>query len=312
MHVWPGIPAGRVLTRPGTILAGASSFRITVKGRGGHGAMPHLTADPIVAAANIITSLQVLVSRETSPLDSAVVSITEILAGSSTNIIPDGATMRGTIRTLTDEAHGKLKTRVEEVSFFCVVGCVCTRVSTTGVTAQVVKGQAAVFGCDANVDWLQGKQPYYPPTVNNPDTTSFAMRTIDKYVLRVVEYVLCIYDVSFITNNPQPYRLFGEGVAGEVDPTMGGEDFSFITRKVPSCMVFLGLHNESAGSVHGLHTPRCVQHTWVTSDAQRCVLPMRCLHRFTFDESQLHRGAALHAAFAADFLSEHSTKKDEL
>lgn len=117
MHVWPTIPAGRVLTRPGTILAGTSSMRITVQGRGGHGAMPHLTADPIVAAAHIITSLQVLVSRETSPLDAAVVSITEILAGGSTNIIPDGASMRGTIRTLTEEAHTKLRTRVEEVLF---------------------------------------------------------------------------------------------------------------------------------------------------------------------------------------------------
>ena len=115
MHVWPGVDVGKVATRGNTLMAAASSFRMVVKGRGGHGAMPHLSADPILAASYIVTALQALVSRETSPVDAAVVSVTEFQAGSSTNVIPDDARLRGTIRTLTDDAHLHLKRRVQEV-----------------------------------------------------------------------------------------------------------------------------------------------------------------------------------------------------
>lgn len=118
MHVWPGAPVGQVATRTATIMAASSTFRVVVHGRGGHAAIPHLSVDPILAASHIITALQALVSRETSPQDAAVVSVTEFLAGSSTNVIPDDARLRGTIRTMTDEAHVLLKTRVIQVGFF--------------------------------------------------------------------------------------------------------------------------------------------------------------------------------------------------
>lgn len=136
MHVWPTLPVGRVATRPKTLMAAASVFRMVVRGRGGHAAMPNHSKDPIMAASYIITALQTLVSRETDPLDAGVVSITEFLAGSSTNVIPDDASLRGTIRTLTDEAHASLKARVEQVCRLMRLlwvgpqlgGCWCTTV----------------------------------------------------------------------------------------------------------------------------------------------------------------------------------------
>lgn len=89
MHVWPTLPSGTVASRAGTIMAGAIQFEATVRGRGGHAAMPHLTADPVVAAAAGVGALQALVARETSPFESAVVSVTRLQAGDAFNVIPD-------------------------------------------------------------------------------------------------------------------------------------------------------------------------------------------------------------------------------
>jgi metal-dependent amidase/aminoacylase/carboxypeptidase family protein len=89
MHVWPGLPSGMVASRPGTILAGAIQFQVAVRGRGGHAAIPNVAVDPVVAAAATVGALQTLVSRVTSPFDSAVVSVTRLEAGHAFNVIPD-------------------------------------------------------------------------------------------------------------------------------------------------------------------------------------------------------------------------------
>lgn len=89
MHVWPTLPSGSVRSRAGTIMAGAIQFEAVFKGRGGHAAIPHLTRDPVVAAAAAVGALQTLVSRGTSPFDSAVVSVTRLSAGDAFNVIPD-------------------------------------------------------------------------------------------------------------------------------------------------------------------------------------------------------------------------------
>lgn len=98
LHVMPTLPSGQYATRAGPIMAGALSFRITIKGRGGHAAMPHLNIDPVVVAASLVGALQTLVSRETSPLGSAVLSVTMMRAGDAYNVIPDEAMLGGTIR----------------------------------------------------------------------------------------------------------------------------------------------------------------------------------------------------------------------
>lgn len=89
LHVWPSLPSGVIASRPGTLLAGAIQFQVTVKGRGGHAAIPHLTSDPVVAAAAAVSGLQALVARETSPFDSAVISVTRLAGGNAYNVVPD-------------------------------------------------------------------------------------------------------------------------------------------------------------------------------------------------------------------------------
>jgi IAA-amino acid hydrolase len=81
LHVWPALPTGVVGTRPGVIMAGSIEFKVKIRGAGGHAAMPHLTTDPVVAAASAVTALQTLVARGTSPFASAVVSVTKMWAG---------------------------------------------------------------------------------------------------------------------------------------------------------------------------------------------------------------------------------------
>ena len=115
IHVWPLLPTGTVGSREGTFLAAAGFLKITVHGKGGHAAMPHLTHDPVITSAKIINELQTLVSRETDPLDSAVVSITAIHGGQAANVIPPSVEMLGTIRSLSMSGLQHLQKRIREV-----------------------------------------------------------------------------------------------------------------------------------------------------------------------------------------------------
>jgi hippurate hydrolase len=101
LHNWPGMPVGTIGIRPGPMMASADTIDIHVRGKGGHGAMPHLSIDPIVIAAHIVTALQTLVSRSTDPLLSSVLSITAIEGGNAHNVIPESVHMRGTVRTFS-------------------------------------------------------------------------------------------------------------------------------------------------------------------------------------------------------------------
>jgi amidohydrolase len=115
VHIWNNLPAGTIGVKPGPIFAAADEVEITVKATGGHGAMPHQTVDPIVVSAQIIQALQTLVSRETSPFDSAVVSICSVHGGSAFNIIPPEVRLLGTVRTFNEEIQARLKRRIEEL-----------------------------------------------------------------------------------------------------------------------------------------------------------------------------------------------------
>ena len=141
MHNWPGLPAGEIAVSEGASMASADHFEMTVTGRGGHAAMPHQAADPVVAAAAIVQSLQMLVSRQTNPVDSAVMSITMIHGGSAFNVIPDEVTLSGTARAFRPETRARLEESLREVS---------------ALTAKV-------HGCSVEIDWRVG----YPPTVNH-------------------------------------------------------------------------------------------------------------------------------------------------
>lgn len=116
LHVWPFAPTGTVVGREGTFMAAACEVDIQVQGHGGHAAMPHVTVDPVVAAAKIVTELQTIVSRELDPLSAGVVSITGLRAGEAHNVIPPTARLWGTLRSLTSEGMDFLKARVESMA----------------------------------------------------------------------------------------------------------------------------------------------------------------------------------------------------
>jgi amidohydrolase len=145
-HLANGLPAGVIALRAGPAMASMDEIMITVQGHGGHGAMPHLAIDPIVAAAHVVTALQTVVSRETSPLEAVVLTIGTIAGGTAFNIIPDQVEMRGTVRAFTDDSRQRVLQRIEEVA-------------TT--TAAAHRARATVthrFGC--------------PPVVNDPRVTA--------------------------------------------------------------------------------------------------------------------------------------------
>jgi hippurate hydrolase len=116
MHNWPGMPAGSFGLTDGPIMASSSTFEITVRGRGAHGAMPHLGVDPVVAAAQLILGYQTILTRDQDPLEAGVISVTQMRAGSADNVIPDSAVLRGTVRTLTPQALDLIESRMRELT----------------------------------------------------------------------------------------------------------------------------------------------------------------------------------------------------
>jgi hippurate hydrolase len=116
LHLWPGLPFGTVATKAGPIMAAADAFEMEVRGTGGHGAMPHLSADAVVIAAHVVTALQTVVSREVDPVEPAVLTVGEIGAGTAFNIIPETARLGGTVRTLDEELRKRMPERIEAVA----------------------------------------------------------------------------------------------------------------------------------------------------------------------------------------------------
>ncbi|KAI3845811.1 hypothetical protein MKX03_020308 [Papaver bracteatum] len=143
LHVTARTHAGFVSSRPGPILAGCGMFEAVISGKGGHAAIPQHTIDPILAASNIILSLQQIVSREADPLDSQVVTVAKFHGGGAFNVIPDSVTIGGTFRALSKESLVNLMHRIEEV----------------------IVAQAAVNRCNATVDFFE--DDLYPVTYNN-------------------------------------------------------------------------------------------------------------------------------------------------
>jgi hippurate hydrolase len=152
LHLWPGLPFGKAATKAGPIMAAADAFEMTVRGAGGHGAMPHLTADAITMAAQIVTALQTVVSREVDPVEPAVLTVGEIGAGTAFNIIPETARLGGTVRTLNEDLRRRMPERIEHIA--------------RGV-AQGMRG-------DAEIDY----EFSYPVTMNDEGAANCALSVI--------------------------------------------------------------------------------------------------------------------------------------
>ena len=149
MHNSPGQEAGTFQTTPGPIMAAVDRFDIHVKGRGGHGAMPHLTADPVVATVAIVGAIQTISSRNHYALDDLALSVTQIHTGSADNVVPDGAWICGTVRTFAPHVRDMVRRRM----------------------TQICQGQGAAYDVAVTLDYQEG----YPATVNDATQTEFAV-----------------------------------------------------------------------------------------------------------------------------------------
>ncbi|RSZ59570.1 amidohydrolase [Massilia atriviolacea] len=159
MHNWPGMPMGTFGVVAGPMMASSNEFRVVVKGKGCHAAQPHRGVDPVMVAVQIAQAWQTIISREKSPLDTAVLSITQIHAGSATNVIPDEAVLIGTVRTFTTPVLDLIERRMGEMAQHCAAGFNATvdfhfrrnypaLVNHARETAYAVEAMTAVVGAD--------------------------------------------------------------------------------------------------------------------------------------------------------------------
>lgn len=138
MHVWTPEPFGRVRVVPGPCMSSSSVFTLTVQGKGGHGAAPHLAVDPVLAAAQIVSALQSIVSRNIDPQESVVVSIGQFTAGTTFNVIPDRAILKGTVRSYNNELHRQIYRRILEMATKMADAFSCTATMETIAIVQAV------------------------------------------------------------------------------------------------------------------------------------------------------------------------------
>ncbi|MCX7140393.1 MAG: M20 family metallopeptidase [Proteobacteria bacterium] len=156
MHNWPGMPVGQFGVRPGPMMASYDIFEIELTGRGCHAAMPHTGIDPVVATAALIQALQTIPSRNVDPIESAVVSVTQIHAGDTWNVIPNAAVLRGTTRAFKPEVQDMLERRMREI---------CA-------------GIASAYGTEVKVRY----ERRYPPTVNAVRETEICASVLERMV----------------------------------------------------------------------------------------------------------------------------------
>jgi amidohydrolase len=156
VHLWNELPVGTLGVKAGPLMAAVDRLRIAVRGRGGHGGQPHRSADPVVAAAHVITALQTIVSREVSPTLAAVVTLGSVHGGQAFNVIPDEVTLTGTIRTFDGALRRSMPERV----------------------TRIAAGIAEALGCRAEVEVRAGN----PPVINDAAVAEMARRAAARVV----------------------------------------------------------------------------------------------------------------------------------
>jgi hippurate hydrolase len=191
VHNWPGMPVGNFGIRPDAIMASSNTFEVVINGRGSHAAQPHRSADPVMVAVQIAQAWQTIVSRNVNPNDSAVLSVTQIHAGSAVNVIPDNAVLSGTVRTFSIGVLDLVESRMKTIA----------------------EGIAAAFDVDLNFTFDR----MYPPLVNHPEEAALAadvMRALvgADHVDDNVEPAMPAEDFSFyMQHKPGCYAFIGNG-----------------------------------------------------------------------------------------------------
>jgi amidohydrolase len=218
-HMWNEKPFGWIGITPGPMMSAAEVFKITLTGKGGHGAMPHQAVDPVLAAAQVVTSLQSIVARNVPPLQTAVVSVTTIHAGDAFNVIPSQVEMKGTIRTFEPAVRQKVLKRFE----------------------QIVQGVAAAFECEAQIEM----KVVSPATVNDAKITQrvqeIAKRMLPEDQISTDERSMGSEDMSYILERvPGCYILIGSANAEQgLDAPHHHPRFDFDERAMPKAVALL-------------------------------------------------------------------------
>jgi len=156
MHNWPGMPVGSFAVSPGPVMASSNEFKITIRGKGGHAALPHTGIDPVPIACQMVLAFQTIISRNKKPVDAGVVSVTMVHAGEATNVVPDSCELQGTVRTFTLEVLDLIEQRMR----------------------QIAEHTCAAHGATCEFEFVRN----YPPTVNAPAEAAFARRVMASIV----------------------------------------------------------------------------------------------------------------------------------
>src|SRR5512138_1948056 len=189
-HNWPGLKVGQFALRAGPVFASSNEFKITLRGKGAHGAMPHLGIDPVPAACQMVQAFQTIISRNKRPLDTGVISVTMVHTGEATNVIPESCVVEGTVRTFTNEVLDLIERRMKTIA----------------------ESTCAAFECTCEFEFVRN----YPPTINHAKETDFARRLLGEVVgadnVHEFEPTMGAEDFSyFLQEKPGCYFLIGNG-----------------------------------------------------------------------------------------------------
>jgi hippurate hydrolase len=190
LHNWPGLEAGQFAIKDGPCFASSNEFRITLRGKGAHAAMPHLGIDPVPVACQMVQAFQTIITRNKRPIDAGVISVTMVHAGEATNVVPDSCEIRGTVRTFTLEVLDLIEQRMRDIAHHT----------------------SAAFGVTCEFAFHRN----YPPTINHTAETAFARRVMSEVVGtdNVLEFepTMGAEDFSyFLQAMPGAYFVMGNG-----------------------------------------------------------------------------------------------------
>lgn len=191
MHNWPGLPVGSFGVREGTMMASSNEFELVIHGKGAHAAQPHMGIDPIMVALQVGQGWQTIMSRNKNPVDSAALSITQIHAGSATNVIPERASMIGTVRTFSTEALDLIESRMRAIA----------------------EHTACAYGATTEFRFKRN----YPPLINHVKETAFAIEVMQSivglaHINTSVEPTMGAEDFAFmLQQKPGCYVFIGNG-----------------------------------------------------------------------------------------------------
>ena len=201
MHNWPGMPAGSFAVSAGPVMASSNEFKITIRGKGGHAALPHNGLDPVPVACQMVQAFQTIISRNKKPIDAGVISVTMIHAGAATNVIPDSCELQGTVRTFTLEVLDLIEQRMK----------------------QVAEHTCAAFGVSCEFDFVRK----YPPTINSTGEAALARQVMAGIVgeanVLAQEPTMGAEDFAFMLQaKPGAYCFIGNGEGNHREIGHGG------------------------------------------------------------------------------------------